>query len=203
MKSVDRRIFCVPALLGWLLLWAPVAAEEPGVTITGGLRPDGSFYEWEIVNNSSLPVVSLEFPHYAADLFTPPKGWRSKSKFRELAGNEKDPWTCRAWVESPKDGIPPRGKVSVTMRVLMLESRPGRGVVKVGLADGKTLEIANVEIPSPPGYFERFGVLITLAILIGIVALIAARRQRRAKGRAGATASEESPRGHSPSEERP
>ncbi|HVP11919.1 MAG TPA: hypothetical protein VMV94_12125 [Phycisphaerae bacterium] len=183
MRMVDCRLRLLPVLAGLLALSAPAAAKEPSVTITGGLQPDGSYYRWEIENHSSSPVVSFEFPHYAADLFQAPKGWKSKSKFKDTPGTENDPWTCKAWVDSPQDGIPPGGKVSVTMRVVLLESRKGRGVVKVGLADGKMLEIAGVELPCGPSFFERFGLLITLLILIGLVALIAARRQHR--GRAG------------------
>jgi hypothetical protein len=192
----------VPAFLILLSLSALAVAEEPKVSITGGLRPDGSFYSWVVTNLSSSPVVSLEFPHYQADQFLAPPGWKSKSEYLVNVGVPDRPGTCRAWVESPKDGIPRQGKVSVTMRVRLLEARQGRGVVKVGFADGTTLEIAGVEIPMPPGYFERFGVLITLVILVGLAGLIAVRRQRRAKAREEALARGGSASGETPPKDR-
>jgi hypothetical protein len=185
MKSIALRLSFVPVLLGLFWPSVPARGEEPGVTITGGLQPDGSFYRWEISNRSSSPVVSIEFPHYQADQFIPPPGWRSKSTFLVNVGVEDRPGTCRAFVDLPKDGIPRGGKASVSMRVRLLESRQGRGTVKVGLADGTTLEIANVEVPCTPGIFERFGVLITLAILLGLAALIASRRRRRQQAEVG------------------
>lgn len=166
-----------------LLLSAPAIAGLPSVTITGGLQPDGSYYRWEVVNHSASAVVSVEFPHYQADQFILPddlrgRGWKSKCTYLVNVGVEDRPGTCRA--EAPKNGgIPPQGKATFTMRVRLLESRQGRGIVKVKLADGTSLEIADVEVPCMPGYFERFGVLITLAILMGLAALIAVCRRHR------------------------
>lgn len=167
------------AALGLLLLCAPASGEEQLATITGGQQDDGS-YRWVVTNQSSTPIVSLEFPHYQADMFYAPPGWKSKSTFLVNVGVPDRPGTCRTWVDSPAEGIPRRGNVSLGMRVRQLEAGKGVGVVKVGFADGTMIDINDVEVPTTPGLIERFGVLFVFAIFFGLVVLIAARRRRKA-----------------------
>jgi len=168
----------LPALLGLLVLSPPANGEDSPVTITGGLQEDGS-YRWVVTNHSPSQVVSVEFPHYQADMFYPAPGWKSKSTYLVNVGVPDLPGNCRAWVESPRNGIPQKGNATFGMRVRQLEASKGVGVVKVGFADGTTTEVAGVEVPTTPGFIERFGVLIVFGVFFALVVIIAARRRRK------------------------
>lgn len=167
------------ALFGFLWLSAAANAEEAPVTIKGGFLLDDGAYHWVVTNHSPVPIVVVEFPHYQARLFIPPPGWKSKSTNLVNVGVPKIWGTCRAWVDSRSQGIPPGGTAPFGISVTQLESRPGLGVVTVELADGTKWKIENVEIPSPPTFIDRWGLLVCMAVFLGILALLAIRRRRR------------------------
>ena len=184
------------ALLGFLWLSSAAArAEEAPVTISGGVQEDGLKYEWVVTNRANSPVVRVEFPHYQARLFSAPPGWKSECTFLVNVKVPKKPGTCKAWVESPRDGIARGSTATFGASVTQLESRPGRGVVKIVLADGTVLNIPNVEVPSPPSLVDRWGGLITFAVLGALLVLITVRRRRRQPPQAQAA---EGPAGSGP-----
>jgi hypothetical protein len=164
--------------LSLLLLSFPASGEEPRATISGGLQADGS-YRWVVTNHSASPIVSVEFPHYQADMFYPAPGWKSESTYLVNVGVPDLPGTCRSWVDSPSSGIPLRGNASFGMRVRQLEASKGVGAVKVKFADGTAVEVADVEVPTQPGFIERFGVLMVFGVFFALVVIVAARRQRK------------------------
>jgi hypothetical protein len=174
MTPVTAILFLLLGLLGP----TGASAGEPPVTISGGMDPDGT-YRWVVTNRDASPVVSVEFPHYRGDLFQTPPGWKQKCTFLVNVGVPNLPGTCRAWVESPFLGISKGGKAAFELRVRQQEAREGRGTVTVGLADGTTLAVRNVQLPEEPNLLDRFGMLICSVILGGILVIITVRRRRR------------------------
>ncbi len=177
MKAGSRLAVVIAAFVS---VWAAATAfgQIPHVTITGGLKEDGS-YQWEVVNQHSSPVVYVEFPHFQADMFYVPPGWKSKSTYLVNVGVEKRPGVCTAWVDSPREGISIGSRAQFGMRVRQHEARLVLGEVLVRFADGNTLTISGVELPGRPGLLDRFGLLICFAVFFAILGLIMARKKRR------------------------
>src|SRR5262249_15330008 len=49
--------------------------KPPQVSIEGGRDATGQNYKWTVQNKSSVPITSVRFPHYHADIFVTPPGW--------------------------------------------------------------------------------------------------------------------------------
>ena len=58
------------------LVASPAAAQENLVVIEGEPDESGHNYQWTVTNQHDSPIVEIEFPHFRADLFTAPEGWR-------------------------------------------------------------------------------------------------------------------------------
>jgi len=177
-SGAGRRLVGVIAALASACTAATALAQTPQVTIKGGLKEDGS-YQWEVVNQYSSPVVHVEFPHFQADMFYVPPGWKSKSTYLVNVGVEKRPGVCTAWVDSPREGIGAGGRAQFGMRVRQHEARLVLGEVRVRFADGNAATVSGVELPGRPGLLDRFGLLICFALFLAILGLIMARKKRR------------------------
>lgn len=149
-----------------------------GVSITGGLDDTGQWYLWTVRNERTSPVVSVRFPHYHADLFNAPQGWRTRSTHLVNVGEADAPGECEALAQSPDQGIGSGAGAEFKMRMAAKGAARGKGQVVVTFADGGSAVVEGVEVPVPPSPAETFLPLAGLAAVIVVVGVWRARRRR-------------------------
>jgi hypothetical protein len=180
---------------GWLGVWlllgpAMTVADEPKVTIAGGVRPGNQqYYDWKVTNHHTTPVVYLEFLQYHGDLFTAPSGWSQEWKNRAMIGGGKNaPGWVRTRAENSGAGIQAGRSAAFEMRIARAGALTRAGRVTVRFADESEIIIANVELPCAPGFTEQHVMLFALAAIF-VIALAIHRRRRRAAADTAATTS--------------
>lgn len=175
--STVRRI---PALVFLAALTLGASAEEPRVEISGGVDPSGQNYEWTVTNRGDSPIVSVTFPHYNADLFSPPPGWHREETHLRHVGSTPAPGICRGYVEgATQSGIVPNGSASFSMRLNADGAPKGRGVVEIRFKDGRTISVRGVELPVAPTLFGQYGTMFALAAAFAIFVLVQVRRKKK------------------------
>lgn len=175
-------LLCAVALTVTVLAGTRAAAQPAGspITVEGSADESGHVYTWQITNGDASPVVAVTFPHYHADLFTPPRGWTSESTYLVNVGVPDRPGTCTARVEEPTAGITRGGTASFGMRIAAKGARRGRGTIQVRFADGRELEVAGVELPQPEPVGEKYMPVIgLLAVVVVAVGWGALKRRRK------------------------
>lgn len=185
-KTTIRR-----AIIGLFFLAAPTRAEVPSVQITGGADSSGNNYTWTLKNQSTQGILAVEFPHFGADLFLAPPGWKVESTGLITVGVAESSGTCRASFEESRSGFGPGRSAEFTMRVPGRSSVRGPAGVTVYFADGTIATIPNVEVPRPAPAGDQYISLIGLGIIFA--ALILFRSLRRNAARLSTTASQKSP----------
>ena len=169
--------------LGTLVLLGPtltVGADQPKVTIDGGVRADNTqFYDWKVTNHHTSPIVYIEFPHYHGDTFETSEGWAQEWKNRSMLGSTDAPGWVRTSVDDPGQGIPPGGSADFMMRLARAGAMPRPGKVTVRFADGAQLIIADVEVPSAHSFLEQNIMVFSLAAIFLIALVIHLRRRRK------------------------
>lgn len=156
------------------------AAEEPRVEISGGVDPSGQNYAWTVKNLSDTPIVSVTFPHYNADLFSPPPGWLREETHLRHVGSKPAPGIARAYVnESEHSGILPGASADFTMRINADGASKGRGTAVVRFKDGRTLNVRSVELPTAPTFFGQHATTLALAAAFGLFLLVQVLRRRK------------------------
>jgi len=188
------RIALVWCLLvaGGAVVWpagivpAMAAANDAQVSIEGGADeedPSGHNYTWTVTNHHASPIVSVEIPHYRADTFTAPKGWKTECTYLVGIGVPDKPGVCRAMPESPGAGLVRGASAEFRMRIAGggTTPQPGRGRVLVRFADGSETAVEGVEVPQAPAASTRYIPLIGLAAIFA--AVVAVREYRRRKTR--------------------
>ena len=161
---------------------AVAAGNDPRVRIEGGADPTGHNYQWTVTNDHTSPIVSVEFPHHRADLFTAPQGWLTKT--RHLVGlpnNEEGPPMCSAEAPAPGQGIARGDSATFKMRIAPAGAYRGTGEVKIRFADGETATVAGVALPRPESAWPRYTRLIGtgfIGVLLLLVLVILDRRRR-------------------------
>lgn len=173
-----RRLAPALAVAALFIAAAPARAEDNAkATIEGGVQLNDGSYAWTVTNLHTAPIVEITFPHYLADQFHVPKGWKQETTYLVNVGVEEKPGVCKATAPSAEVGIAPKAKGSFGMRMSRKRAPRGSGVVNVKFADGATAAIANVELPVAPSNLEApmmiggFGTVLLIFIL--------ARRKRR------------------------
>lgn len=153
------------------------------VVIEGGADETGQNYAWTVTNRHSSTIVRVVFPHFRADLFQAPPGWKTHCTNLARVGGKELPGECTAWVDSPGDGITPGQSARFAMRTTGQATRQGasvgRGTVPITLADGTVLSVKDVEVPQRIGASTRYMPLIGLALVFALG--IAWRTFRRPK----------------------
>jgi hypothetical protein len=183
----SRRIYrsplprlATPLLLSVALVAPRTAAQQPKVTITGGADTTGQNYHWTVTNHYGSPIVYIQFPHYLADTFHAPDGWKKECINLIHVGASKKPGTCTASVDSPGKGIAPGRSAEFGMRLARgggHHRRPGQ--VTVRFADGTETTVGGVELPTASTTSERLYALIGFALVFAIVVYVQVRRRRR------------------------
>jgi hypothetical protein len=156
------------------------ARADDRVAITGGSDGSGQNYQWTIVNQHSSPIISVEFPHYQADTFFTPPGWKQECTHLAIANSENLPGVCRGWADGSTQEIGPGQRGTFGMRLARISAQKGSGTVTVKFADGSTAQVPGVVLPVLPSVWERFLVPIAMGGLFLAAFLIHARRKRRA-----------------------
>ena len=178
-----------------LLSAATVRADDPRVTIAGGIEPDNpQFYSWDVSNHHDQPIVSIQFDHYRADTLECPGDWSQEWKNRAMVGGGKDaPGWVRASVANPVMGIPAGRAARFRMRISRGDvlARPGKAVVR--FADGTEVVVTGVEVPSAQTTIERNAMVIGMALIFAAALLLHARSRKGPQAEATTTAASPSP----------
>lgn len=169
----------VAAILA-LLLCTPglVLAKKPLVEITGGADVAGNNYSWEVTNLYSSPIVHIEFPHYAADLFRTPDGWKQETVNLINVGVPDEPGVCTAFVKQPNLGIRQGGRAKFGMRINIRKAMRKNGTVTVRFADGTETLVEGVELPNQGQVQNKHMALIGTAVIFGGWVAFRTLRQR-------------------------
>lgn len=185
MRQSAMQLLVCGALVTALI--APAAAQESLVSIDGGVQPDAS-YLWRVTNNHRSPIVSIEFPHYHADMFSAPPGWQTQSTYLVNVGVEDRPGVCKAFVEDPARGIRWTDRAEFHMRIATSGARVGTGDVRVRFADGKEAIVPGVMVPVTTAPIETYGGMVGVAVVFVIIVAAQMRRRRKRAAANGAAA---------------
>lgn len=179
MDRVKPVLTITAALAVWLVTTPPAPASgSPKVGIAGGADASGHNYRWTITNNHSSPIVSVEFPHYHADLFFAPEGWGTETTALVNVGYKDAPGECIATVDSPAKGIANGRSQAFGMRIAPLPTRRGGGTVIVRFADGSSARVDSVELPRPERIGDKYLPLIGLGMIFLVWVVFRAVRGR-------------------------
>ena len=184
MAIVQTTLFgCVRYALFTVCLLQPDAASAAGqtlVTISGGPDDTGHHYTWTVRNDHDCPIVFVEFPHYAADLFTPPTGWDREIVHPATGGPSRE-GRCRATAPAPSDGIVPGTTATFSLRLGPYAGtwgvRLGQGDALIRFADG-TEVVLSVPAPRMESALSRHLPLLVVGVVLLVLASRGARRLR-------------------------
>lgn len=174
---------------------ATARADGLAVQIFGGPDDSGHNYSWTIENDYAAAIVRVEFPHYLADLFTPPNGWTPTITHPAWEGPAAG--TCTAVANDVAHGIKRGGSGVFTMRIGpysgMSGVRTDLGKVRVTFSDGVAVEIV-AKVPVGESLLSRYVTLIGFGLIATMAMLIRSVRARRLRrltaGRAAPAVSE-------------
>ncbi|MCG3131310.1 MAG: hypothetical protein FLDDKLPJ_02100 [Phycisphaerae bacterium] len=159
-----------------LTAWCAAAAQSPPpVAVEGGADPSGQVYAWRLVNRSDKPVARIAFPHFHADLFTPPSGWGQNCTYLVNQGVPDRPGVCEA--VAPEDGWLPGATADITMRIAASGAVRAPGRITITFTDGGVAHVDGVELPHAPSHLERFVPLMAFGAVIAIVLIRRALRR--------------------------
>lgn len=167
---------------------AALATASEKVVIVGGHDGSGQNYSWTVRNQGTSPIVWIEFPHYHADTFSVPVGWKQECTNLNVIGSEDKPGVCRGMSESAMSGIAPGSSAQFAMRLSRSSANKGRGTVQVKYADGSSVSVGDVALPIPPSVWDHL--LPPLALGAIFVTAIVLHRRSRKKGTASSAAAE-------------
>lgn len=170
------------------------AQPPPPVAVEGGADSSGQVYAWRLVNRSDKPVARIAFPHFHADLFTPPPGWAQDCTYLVNQGVPDRAGVCEA--VAPEGGWLPGATADITMRIAASGAVRAPGRITITFVDGGVAHVDGVELPHAPSNLERFVPL--MAFGAAIVIVLIRRALRRVKSVAGSDA--RSTGGNPPSE---
>jgi len=172
------------ALLVVLLAYSVTATAQTAVRIEGGAENSGQTYSWTIVNASTSAIVAVEFPHFRADTFFVPQGWKRECTHLARAGAAIKPGVCKAHVDQASAGIAPGATARFGMRLARGGALRRPGEVRVRFADGTETIVSDVELPTSQTFWERNIMGVGLSVLMVLVILHQVRRRRAQAARA-------------------
>ncbi len=150
------------------------------MTITGGADQSGQNYAWTVTHDYDSPMVSVEFPHYMADLCNGPEGWTMR--LTGFLGANGRVGVCSA---ESTEGLPRGVPLVFNLRVGPRGTPRGEGDVVVRFSDGTEVKV-RAQVPIKPsfvaGHLSLFG-------LGGVLVLLVLIRLRR-RNKTGATPAE-------------
>jgi len=157
-----------------------VEAQGVCVEITGGRDVTGQWYNWVVHNHCDSAITYVEFPHYRVDVWLAPEDWQIKVVTHGDARRSKERPALKAWTDDPALSIQPGDSAKFTARIRRGGAYAGTGTVTIRFADGSELRVDDVDVPCLPPLFERVGMPLALALLLGL--FLVYRRAKRARG---------------------
>jgi hypothetical protein len=176
MRPASHR-FPAVAVLSACLLASARGAER--VEISGGNDGSGQNYQWTVTNRHTSPIVDIVFPHYQADTFIIPEGWKQACTNLAVIGSENLPGECRGYVETPAQGIAPGSTATFGMRLARIGADyRGSRMATVKFADGTQTQV-QVVVPVAQSFWQRFLPAIVMGVLLLVAFVLHARRKRQ------------------------
>lgn len=155
-------------------------AESTEIEIDDKVLPNGN-YQWTVINRADKVITEVIIPHYHGDLFITPREWSQQCTYLVNVGVPDKPGTCRAFVESERDGIRRGGRTTFELRIARSGAREGRGDITLRFADGSETTVSNIIVPTTPHYSEHFLGPIALGVLLLAAIGYEMRRRRRVR----------------------
>jgi hypothetical protein len=156
-----------------LLARSAAALAQPQVTITGGADQSGQNYAWTVTHDYDSPMVSVEFPHYMADLCTGPDGWTMR--LTGFLGAKGRRGVCSA---ESTEGLPRGVPLAFKLRVGPRGTPRGEGDVVVRFSDGTEVKV-RAQVPVKPSFVAGHLSLIGLGGVFLLLVLISLRRRNK------------------------
>ncbi len=153
--------------------------QTPQVTINGGADETHKQYAWTVTNNHTKKIVSITFPHYGANLFFAPKGWKVDCTNLVEVGVSDPTGTCTATAESDRYGISQSRSAEFSMRVPDKRAKRGIGRVTVRFDDGTEFIIRKVELPIAESSLDKNLSLIGLGVMFALYLLFTLLRRKK------------------------
>lgn len=180
MRRGREAVRGVSGVVAFVLATSAALAAEAKVSIDVKIDPSGQNLTYVVENYADSPIVYVEFPHYAADLFTAPPGWTTKSTNLVNVGVPDEPGVCTATAQEGF-GILRNRSAEFQMRLSLRSSRMGKGQARVRLADGSEVTVDDVRLPMRPPEepLRQWPVLAVAVLFIGWVLL----RRRKTRER--------------------
>ena len=160
------------------LLHACTATAEPKVTVTGGADPTAHNYTWTITHKHSAKLISVEIPHYRADIFTAPEGWSTEIINRQSL--DFKPGECIAQALDSSRGLS-RGQ-SAVFAMRAADSLRSEGLILLHFADGTETSVS-AEIPTKPSAAGQWAIPASMGSMFAIIIAVRAGRARRRRNR--------------------
>lgn len=176
IRDEPSRTHAALSLVAWSTVVVVAHAQPPPpVAVEGGADPSGQVYAWRLVNRSDKPVARIAFPHFHADLFTPPPGWGQDCTYLVNQGVPDRPGVCEA--VAPEGGWPPGATADISMRIAVSGAVRAPGRITITFTDGGVAHVDGVELPQAPSNLERFVPLLAFGAVIVIVLIRRALRR--------------------------
>ncbi len=163
------------------LLLACAASNADEVTVTGGRIPEATAFRWTLTNNSSTPIVDIEFPVFRIHKFDAPPGWQRRATGMIGTPGDDEPGTCRLWVETGAAGLAPGASITFEAGVPRETTNLGLGEMTIKFSDGRTIRVAGVELPVRPGFVARNFMMFGMSGILILAIALSRRRRRRAE----------------------
>ena len=167
----------------WLVPALGVAVDPPvAVTITGGSDASGQQYRWVVTNDDPSPIVTVEFPHFRASLFSVPDGWTRECTGLVGVGVKVERGVCTARAGVGQGGIVRGHSAAFEMQISAKGAQRRAGAVGIQFADGRKASILGVELPHPESSGDKLIPLVGLGTVVLIWIVLQALRNRKRQG---------------------
>ena len=171
------------AATAWLVPALGVAAGPPiAVTITGGSDASGQQYRWVVTNDDPSPIVTVEFPHFRASLFSVPDGWTRECTGLVGVGVKVERGVCTARAGVGQGGIVRGHSAAFEMQISAKGAQRRAGAVGIQFADGRRASVFGVELPHPESSGDKLIPLVGLGTVVLIWIVLQALRNRKRQG---------------------
>jgi len=158
---------------------AVAQSGDSRVAITGGPDAAGQSYTWTVANQSGVPIVGVDIPHFRGGLFTPPQGWSADCTNLVGVGVADIGGICKAAANSPRFFITRPNTATFHLQLAAKGAKRGVGEVRIHFADGTDALIGQVIVPTRESFAEKFSPVIGLAIIGGLLIVFGGRRKQR------------------------
>ena len=171
-----------PIILALLLasIFTTIAnGQTPLVTINGGVDETHKHYAWTVTNNYTKKIVSITFPHFGANLFFAPDGWKVDCTNLVAVGVSNPTGTCKATAESDRYSLSQSKSAEFSMQAGYQRAKRGTGSVTVNFEDGTQFIVRKVELPVAESTIDKNLPLIGLGTMFALYLLFTLLRRKK------------------------